>query len=179
MLWALIFHMNIPRDKTFPWVPLFFTPWPWPWSLTHFLKTLTLLITFKQWVLELWYFTWIFSVIRSLCWYFTFWPWHLTYIFLNWHWSLLLNNKYWSFRIAHEHFLWQDLPTGIKIFVLVTLTIFGIGHYRRHLCFTNTSCYNLHCFVVKGIVGKEIVSFSISLQHNPQVFLSNLRNVLI
>ena len=61
---ALIFHMNNPCDDTFPWIPLFFTLWPWPWSWTHFLKTLTLLITFKQWVLELWYFTWIFSVIR-------------------------------------------------------------------------------------------------------------------
>ena len=41
---ALVFHMSIPCDKTFPWVPLFFTLWPWPWSLTHFLKTLTYLI---------------------------------------------------------------------------------------------------------------------------------------
>ena len=39
---ALIFHMNIPCDKTFPWVPLFFTLWPWPWSLTHFLKNFNL-----------------------------------------------------------------------------------------------------------------------------------------
>ena len=31
--------------------------------------------------------------------------------------------------------------TGIKIFVLVTLTILWIGHYRGHLCFTNTSCF--------------------------------------
>ena len=44
---ALIFHMSNPCDKTFSWVPLFFTLWPWPWSLTHFLKTLTLLITFE------------------------------------------------------------------------------------------------------------------------------------
>ena len=43
---ALIFHMSIPCNKTFPWVPLFFTLWPWPWSLTHSLKSLTLLITF-------------------------------------------------------------------------------------------------------------------------------------
>ena len=43
---AWIFHMSIPCDKTFSWVPLFFTLWAWPWSLTHFLKTLTLLITF-------------------------------------------------------------------------------------------------------------------------------------
>ena len=35
---ALIFHMNIPCDETFPRVPLFFTPWPWPWSLTLFLN---------------------------------------------------------------------------------------------------------------------------------------------
>ena len=26
---TLIFHMNIPCYKTFPWVPLFFTVWPW------------------------------------------------------------------------------------------------------------------------------------------------------
>ena len=46
---ALIFHMSFPCDKTFPWVPLFFFPlWPWTRSLTHFLKTLTLLITFEQ-----------------------------------------------------------------------------------------------------------------------------------
>ena len=61
---ALIFHMSIPCDKTFLWVPLFWTLWPWPWSMTHFLKTLTLLITFEQWVLELWYFTWVSLVIR-------------------------------------------------------------------------------------------------------------------
>ena len=63
---ALIFHMNIPCDtcKTFPWGSLFFTLWPLPCSLTHFLKTLTLPIPFQQWVLELWYVTWIFPVIR-------------------------------------------------------------------------------------------------------------------
>ena len=81
---ALIFHMSITCDKTFSWVPLFFTLWPWPWSLIHFLKTWTLLITFEQWVLELWYFTWVFLVIRPFCeyhYFFTLWPWpgSLTY----------------------------------------------------------------------------------------------------
>ena len=31
---AFIFHMCIPCDKTFPWVPKFLTSWPW--SLTYF-----------------------------------------------------------------------------------------------------------------------------------------------
>ena len=54
---ALIFHLSIPCDsipcdRTFPWIQLFFTLWPF------FLKTLTLLITFEQGVLELWYSLW-------------------------------------------------------------------------------------------------------------------------
>jgi hypothetical protein len=32
---ALIFHISIPRDKTFPWVENF---WSWPWYLTDLLK---------------------------------------------------------------------------------------------------------------------------------------------
>ena len=44
---ALIFHLSIPCDETFLWVPLFFTLWPWPDSLTYFFKTLILLITFE------------------------------------------------------------------------------------------------------------------------------------
>ena len=61
---ALIFHINNSCDKTFPWVPLFFTLWPWPCSWTHFFENFNLLITFEQSVLELWYFTWIFPEIR-------------------------------------------------------------------------------------------------------------------
>ena len=61
---ALMFHMSIPCYKYFLWVALFFTLWPWLWGLTHFLKTLTLLITFEHWVWELWYLTWIFYETR-------------------------------------------------------------------------------------------------------------------
>ena len=64
---ALRFQMSISCDKTFQWVPLFFTLWPWPWTLTHFLKTLSLLITFEQWVQELWCFTWVFLLTRPFC----------------------------------------------------------------------------------------------------------------
>ena len=71
---ALIFHVSIPCDKTFPWVPLFFTMWPWLRSLTNFLKkTLTLLIT----VLDLWYFIWLFLVIRPFRGFHYFLPWDL------------------------------------------------------------------------------------------------------
>ena len=51
-----------------------FTLWPWLWSLTDFFKTLTLLITCKQWVLELWYFTPVFLVTRPSRGYQHFWP---------------------------------------------------------------------------------------------------------
>ena len=37
-------------------------------------ETLTLRITFEQWVLKLWYFTWVFLVIRPFCLNLTFWP---------------------------------------------------------------------------------------------------------
>ena len=58
---ALTFHLNIVSGKTFTWVPTFLTLWSWPWSVTYFLKSLTLLITFEKWMLELRYFIWVFS----------------------------------------------------------------------------------------------------------------------
>ena len=70
---ALIFHMRSPFEKTFLWVPLLWTLWPWPWSLTHFLITLTLLITCELCALEVWYFTWLFLVRRSFRGYHYFW----------------------------------------------------------------------------------------------------------
>ena len=80
---AWIFYINILCDETFLWAPEkkvnihthVSNLWPWPRNLTYFLKTFTLLITFQQWMLELWYFTWIFPVIRSF-----YWPGHLTYL---------------------------------------------------------------------------------------------------
>ena len=74
---ALIFHMSIPCEKIFPWVPLFLTLWPWLWSLT-FLKTLNLTYNFWTVKLELWYFTWEFLKIRPSRGYqcvFSLWPW--------------------------------------------------------------------------------------------------------
>ena len=61
---ALIFHISIPCVKAFLCEPTFYTSWSWPFHFTYFLKTLTLLITFKPWVLEHWYFTWVILVTR-------------------------------------------------------------------------------------------------------------------
>ena len=71
---ALIFHISISCDTTFPWVPLLLTLWPWPWSLTHFLKNFNLPNNFWTAMLNLWYFTWVFFVIRTFRWYHYFWP---------------------------------------------------------------------------------------------------------
>jgi hypothetical protein len=79
---ALIFHMSVPYGKTFPWIPNFLTMWPW--RLTHLLKTLTLAIIFKWYVLGCWYFMSvpcdkIFSWV-SKCLTLWPWPWCFTYL---------------------------------------------------------------------------------------------------
>ena len=55
------------------------------WSVTHFLKTLNLLITIEQWVLELSYCTWAFHVTRSSYWYLDICPCDLDHL---WNWPL-------------------------------------------------------------------------------------------
>ena len=47
----------------------------WPCDFDLGVWTLTLLITFEQWVLDFWNYTWIFLVLTPFC-----WPWHLTYL---------------------------------------------------------------------------------------------------
>ena len=62
---TLLFYMNILLDKISQRVPTILTSWPWPRRLTYFLKTLNLLINFEQWVIELWYFTWVFYETKT------------------------------------------------------------------------------------------------------------------
>ena len=65
-----------PRDRR-SWGILFLSCLSFCHSVLFF-ETLTLLITFEQWVLELWYFTWIFSVVRPFRGnhiFFNLWPW--------------------------------------------------------------------------------------------------------
>ena len=74
---ALIFHMSIPCDETFPWVRLFFYLVTLTREFDLLFKNFIVLKTFEEWVLERWYFTRISLVIRSSCRYLFFWPWHL------------------------------------------------------------------------------------------------------
>ena len=93
---ALIFHMSISCDKTFPLVPTFLILWHWSWSLTHLLKTLTLLITFEQWVLELKYFTWVFLMTTHFRVYQHFLPYNPDLGVWPTFWKHYLVNKFWT-----------------------------------------------------------------------------------
>ena len=52
----------------------------------------------------------------------------------------MIHNKMINIRAFILHMI--IFCTVIKVFVHVTLAIFGIGHYWEHLCFTNTSCFS-------------------------------------
>ena len=106
--------------------------WPWPWRQVYFLNTFTMFIIFEKWVLEFLYFKWIFLVIISLYFELDIWRILKKYIDIS---HTFYTIKYESFHIAHGHYFWQDLFTVIKIVVLVTLAIFGIGHDRGSFLF--------------------------------------------
>ena len=61
-------------------------------------ETLTLLITFEQWVLEFWYFTWEFLVIRSFRGYHFVLPCDLDFNLRVWpiFWKLYLAYNFWT-----------------------------------------------------------------------------------
>ena len=92
-----------------------------------FFKLLTLLIPFKQKVLELWYFTWIFPVIRPYHGYHYFYPVTFTIefdpIFENFNFA----NNFWTVS-ASALIFHVSIPCGkafswFIIFDLVTLTL--------------------------------------------------------
>jgi hypothetical protein len=53
---TLIFHICASSDKSFMWIPTYFTLWPWPWCFTYIMP-----ISFNR-ILCDWYFTWVFLV---------------------------------------------------------------------------------------------------------------------
>ena len=81
---ALIFHMNIPCDMTFPWIPLFFTLWPLPWSLTHFFENFNFANNFWTVRSRALIFHLSIPCDENFPWvplFFTFWPWSLNNFF--------------------------------------------------------------------------------------------------
>ena len=88
---------------------LIFDPVTLTLSLTHFIKTFTFLITFEQWVLELWYFTWVFHVIRLFPGYHYSLPCNLDLevwpIFKNFN----LGNNFWTMSTRVWYFTWELL----------------------------------------------------------------------
>ena len=108
-----IFHMSIPCDETFPWVPLFFTLWPG--HLTHFLKTY-LANNFWTVSARAVIFHMIIPCDKTFPWVLLFclmwlWPWCLSFY--------LANNLYKvSFDISHEHSLWEDLSGNTTLLTL-------------------------------------------------------------
>jgi hypothetical protein len=70
----LIFHMSLSCNKIFSWVPNFFDLVTLTLMFDPLIKNLTLAITFKWYVLECWYFTWVFLVTRFFHGYQHFWP---------------------------------------------------------------------------------------------------------
>ena len=86
-----------------------FLLWPLPWSLTNYLKTLTLLITFEQWVLGLWYFTIIFYPLILTLEYDPFLE-TLTFLLTFEQWVLELWYFTWIFPVIRPfrtyHYLW-------------------------------------------------------------------------
>ena len=93
-----IFHMSIPSDKTFLWTPLFFHPVTLTLEFDPFyLKTLTLLITFEQRVLELCYITWVFQVTTLVSRYLSLLPWPSLELPLSGAFVFCLNCSYKKF----------------------------------------------------------------------------------
>ena len=101
-----------------------FYPVTWPWRFTSFLKTFTIIISFEQPVLELWYFTWVFFVTKPFYGYQHLLPCDLDLVTLTLEFDLFsknfnLANNFWtvSARVLLFHlsifcdkfFLWIPL----------------------------------------------------------------------
>ena len=81
---ALIFHMNIPCDKNFPWVPLFFTLWPWPTlEFDPFFENFNLANNFQTVSARALLFDMNIPCDKTIPWVplvFTLWPWPWSYM---------------------------------------------------------------------------------------------------
>ena len=141
-------------------------------------ETLTLLIDFEQWKLELWNFTWVILVARPFGWYqhfltcdlylgvlpifkkkpltllITFEQWVLELSYFTWVFYETISIGTKNFDLVTLTFEFDTFWKLFKIFVLVILVIFGLAHYQGHLCITNTSCLRMF-LPISGIDGDK------------------------
>ena len=113
---ALIFHVNIPCDKTFLWVPIFLTMWPWPWSLNHFFENFNLANNSRTVSARTLIFNLNIPCDKTFQWvplFLTLWPWlwSLTQ-FLKKNLTLLITFEQWVLELGY--FTW--LFPGIRPF---------------------------------------------------------------
>ena len=95
------------------WVPKFLT-----WDLDLgvcciFLKTLTLLITFEQWVLNFWYFTWVCLVTGPFC---------------GWPCNLGVWPTFENFNLV-KYFTFEQWMIEFSYFTQVTRSLCGYQHF--------------------------------------------------
>jgi hypothetical protein len=116
---ALIFHMNVPCDKTFSWVQKKLTLRPWPWCLTYLLKTnfnfrmvRARALIFHMSISCDKVFLWVLNVLTLLP-----WPWYLIYL-----------SKTWTMAISFELYV-----LGLWHFTWLFLVSRPFRGYQKHL----------------------------------------------
>ena len=130
---ALIFHMSIPFEKTFPLVPTFVTLNIW---LNYIMKTLILLLTLEQWVQSFdnpqEYSLWQGLSVNTN--FFTFWPWPLSLAYFLKTLTLLITFQHWMPQFSYMYFTWIFLM--IRSFLLVlnllTMTFYIYCRKKKH-----------------------------------------------
>jgi hypothetical protein len=124
---ALVFHIGIPWDKTFPWMGTLFGLLVLILVFGWLLKTLTLVISFESWVLQFLVFHTSISCDKIFIWIPNIWPrdfdlgvW-TTYEFL-----ILVTYFQWC-GLEVLYFTWMLFVTrpfrGINLFNIVALTL--------------------------------------------------------
>ena len=128
----------------------------WKYSL-EIIETLTLFTTFEQWVLELWYFTWVFLVIRPFRvyhYFFTLWPWPwiliyflktLTLLITFEQWELELSYCNWAFLVTWYSYEYQDIcPCDLGH--LWNWPLSGAFVFHKHILFILISSFGTISF---------------------------------
>jgi hypothetical protein len=158
---AFIFHMCVPYDRTFLLVPKFLTLWPW--SLTHFLKTFTLAISFEWEVIGLLYFIYAWFLWQDLyigAVILKSWPWVLTMmatsgICLVWgHLCFITHLFFFSFVDRNKLHRFQNEISRYIIYPYTYLWMHKYFFWRK------TSIFTQGIAVPSWLYGRDRIFFS-------------------